>query len=408
MRQVRFGIFGSLLLSATLLADAHAPAETPAGPTGEQAYRQLIEGHARYANNVRTLPRQNEQRRCETTTGGQHPVAAVLSCADSRVPPEMLFDQGIGDLFVIRVAGNVAATDELGTLEYGVEHLNIPLIVVLGHTRCGAVTAVVDGAHAEGNLAQLLQPIVPAAERTKHDHPDLRGPALVGSAIQENVRQALNDLTARSPVIAKAVRDNRVKLVGGVYDIHAGRIDWIDRSSLAATTDAPRPAATSHDSHATPTDTHTAPADAHAAAPRAAVSRVLPVAIAHDDHDDHASVKPVTAPARRVERTGHKPAVPAGQHDPHADADAATPVAAGASDDHDDAHAAPAAGQQAKPKAKPKTNAADDDSHAASKPPVAATAGTTLVDQWPILTGAVIASTLIGAGVTHIASRNKA
>ncbi|HEX8323796.1 MAG TPA: carbonic anhydrase [Tepidisphaeraceae bacterium] len=329
MRHLGFGPL-ALLITSTALAGGHAGPST--GPTADQAYRLLIDGHTRYATNTRTLPHQDEPRRCETTTGGQHPIAAVLSCADSRVPPEMLFDQGIGDLFVIRVAGNVAAADELGTIEYGVEHLQIPLIVVLGHTRCGAVTAVVDGVHAEGNLAQLLKPIVPAAGRARHDHPTLRGPMLVSKAIQENVRQAMRDLTARSPVLAKAVETNRVKIVGGVYDIHSGRIDWLG-DTAAATVASAAPAAT----HALPEPDHVA----------------------------------------------HSPAAPAHPH-------AAPPAA----DDHATPHAAPTHAAHPQPKAKPA------EPHAS--------AAKSMTTNWPLLGGLVAASTLIGAGITHVAARSKA
>ena len=358
MRRAHISLLAPLVLVSAVIADAHAPAASSDGPTAKQAYRQLLEGHARYVNGVRTLPHQDEGRRCETTSGGQHPIAAVLSCADSRVPPEMLFDQGIGDLFVIRVAGNVAAADEIGTLEYGIEHLNIPLIVVLGHSKCGAVTAVVNDAHTEGNLAELLKPIVPAAERAKHDHPDYRGTPLVNAAIEQNVRQAMSDLTSRSPVLAKAVAAKRLEIAGGVYDIHSGRIDWLDGDSSIAS--AP------------------------------AAVRAVP-APAHDSHADH----------------GPMPA--AHQPDPHA-APAHAPAAPAASH----GHAAEAADDDHAPAAKP----AADKAHAAATPVVKiaekvptetrVVAPASLTENWYLLIGMVLASTLIGAAVTRFVPQAKA
>ena len=151
----------SLLLSPHSLAGehaahapdtAHAPAAAPVPPAAkstalssvepsaaDEALQKLIAGNARFAAGEPTAQHQDQARRCETVAGGQHPYVTILSCADSRVPPEIVFDAGLGDLFVIRIAGNVADTDEIATIEYGVGHLNSPLIVVMGHTKCGAV-----------------------------------------------------------------------------------------------------------------------------------------------------------------------------------------------------------------------------------------------------------------------------
>lgn len=428
MRQARFALLLPLLWTSAVLADAHAPA--PAGPTPDQAYQQILEGHARFITNARTLPRQDEKRRCETTTGGQHPVAAILSCADSRVPPEILFDQGIGDLFVIRVAGNVAAADELGTLEYGVEHLNIPLIVVMGHTKCGAVTAVVDGAHAEGNLAELLQPIVPAAARARQLNPTYKGPQLVGSAIQENVRQSINDLSARSPVLAKAISSGKVKVVGGVYDIHAGQVNWLPSTSLALADDAP----TEADAHAAPaTPAHAESAHGEPARPATPAAHA---AADHDEPDAHAAPKAAKpAPAK----SSHAVVDLTGDSDDHVVTPPRKPAKALAkpaavqhadADDDDDAHAAKPAKQAGHGKPAEDTHgphatahdeaddhdAAKDDEHAPAKTAKAgktektetAAAGNSLLDNWPVLTGVAVASTLIGAAITRFAPKHAA
>ncbi len=138
-----------LFLTVTLTAD---PPVT-GGITADEAMARLEAGNRRFCAGQSLHPQQQAERREETATQGQHPFAIVLSCSDSRVPPELLFDQGIGDLFVVRVAGNVAATDEIATIEYGAEHLGAQLCVVMGHSRCGAVTAVINGDHAHAEYS---------------------------------------------------------------------------------------------------------------------------------------------------------------------------------------------------------------------------------------------------------------
>ena len=127
-----------LILAAALAAPALATTAA-SGISADEALRLLKEGNSRYVDGKPQHPRQDRARRALTAAQGQHPLAAVLTCSDSRVPAEIIFDQGIGDLFVVRVAGNVAATDEIGSIEYAVDHLATPLVVVLGHTQCGAV-----------------------------------------------------------------------------------------------------------------------------------------------------------------------------------------------------------------------------------------------------------------------------
>jgi len=233
---------------------ATAPAAAPATP-GPAASRQLLlDGHARYLQGVLSHPNLSQQRRVQTVKHGQHPYAVILSCADSRVPLELIFDAGIGDLFVARVAGNVASTDELGTIEYGVEHLHIPLVAVLGHSGCGAVTAVVDQAHVSDNIQKLVAPIGPAVEAARSQHPDLKGAPLIAAAVEQNVRQAMNDLLSRSKVVREAVASGRVQLVGGVYDIATGDIGWIERAAHAS--GAGGHVHDSHDSHDSDNSSH--------------------------------------------------------------------------------------------------------------------------------------------------------
>src|SRR6185369_4402747 len=162
----------------------------------------------RYQHPHETLDRQRQ------LVSGQHPHAEILSCSDSRVPPEIIFDQGLGDLFIIRVAGNVASDVEIGSLEYGAEHLHIPLLVVLGHESCGAVTAAVQGDLSEGHIAALVDLIKPAVEKTRGMAGDP-----VANAVRLNVEMVVKQLRSSTPILSELVVHGKLKIVGAVYSI---------------------------------------------------------------------------------------------------------------------------------------------------------------------------------------------
>ena len=230
--------FASLLGALALpLSASHAP--TASIPPND-ALLLLKDGNRRFATGTAIHFQQDAQRRRETATNGQRPFAVVLTCADSRVPPELLFDQGIGCLFVIRVAGNVAQTDEVASIEYGVGHLGVRLIVVLGHTKCGAVTAVVDEAPVGPNLAQLVKPIAAATARARKDNPGTGSAPLVAAAIRANVEQAMDDLQRLSPDLAGAIAHGQARLVGALYDIDSGEVRFLDEAP-APSAPAPTP-----------------------------------------------------------------------------------------------------------------------------------------------------------------------
>jgi carbonic anhydrase len=221
---------GLLLLMLIVAAALAAPAlgtTATSGTSASEALRLLKEGNSRYVDGKLQHPRQDRARRALTAAQGQHPLATVLTCSDSRMPAEIIFDQGIGDIFVIRVAGNVAATDEIGSIEYAVDHLATPVVVVLGHTQCGAVTAVVDDAKLTPNLANLLEPIKPAVDKAREANPQAAKDALLKAAIAANVRQAMEDMLRLSPVIREKVREGRVQVVGALYDLDSGQIQWL-------------------------------------------------------------------------------------------------------------------------------------------------------------------------------------
>ena len=154
----------------------------------------------------------------------QHPFAAVLSCSDSRVEPELVFDQGLGDIFVVRVAGNIADDDGLASLEYAVEHLGVPLVTVLGHSNCGAVQAAVSRLteHAElpGHLSELIKFIEPAVIAAQARHPS----DLVAAAVEENVNLNVQRLKEDTPVLADALKSGKLGIRGGVYDLATGKV----------------------------------------------------------------------------------------------------------------------------------------------------------------------------------------
>jgi carbonic anhydrase len=215
-----------LVLAAVLAAPALASG-AGSGLSADDSLRLLKEGHARYLAGKPRHPHQGRERRALTSAQGQHPLAAVLTCSDSRVPPEIIFDQGIGDIFIVRVAGNVAAPDEVGSIEYAVDHLATPLVVVLGHTQCGAVSAVVDDAKLPPNLAALVEPIKPAVAKAREDNPGAAKDALLAAAIRDNVWQAIADLLQQSPMVREKVREGKLKVLGALYDLDTGQVQWL-------------------------------------------------------------------------------------------------------------------------------------------------------------------------------------
>jgi methyl-accepting chemotaxis protein len=203
------------------------PAYSSTDLNSQQALQSLKDGNARFVNGTRTYPNQSQARRSQTAEKGQHPYATVIACSDSRVPVEELFDAGIGDIFTIRVAGNVVDVDEAGSIEYGVEHLKTPVLVVLGHSGCGAVTAVCQHAEVHGNIPQLVDNIMPAAEKARNVHGQTFSAALLETAIDNNVWQSVEDLLRISHITAELVKSGQLKIVGAVYHLDDGRVEWL-------------------------------------------------------------------------------------------------------------------------------------------------------------------------------------
>ena len=214
----------SLLLTISIGSWASVPGDNL---TPQKAMAELKDGNTRYVANLVLHPNQAKERRIYTANNGQHPFATVITCSDSRVPVEILFDQGIGDIFVIRVAGNVVNINEAASIEYGVDHLQTPIFVVLGHTNCGACTAVAENAELKGNIPHLVNNIYTAKNTVITKYPNLSGSDLITELIKENVWTSIKDLIEISPISAQRVTENRLKIVGAIYDIKTGSIQWL-------------------------------------------------------------------------------------------------------------------------------------------------------------------------------------
>ncbi|MGL5064208.1 MAG: carbonic anhydrase [Microcoleus sp.] len=219
------GAIGTGILAARVGSDAVAPEPAVAQNdlTPDAALQKLMEGNKRFVDRKRQTPNQDLPRLVEVAKA-QKPFAAILGCADSRFPSEIIFDQGLGDLFVCRVAGNVATPEEIGSLEFGTLVLGAKVLVVIGHKRCGAVDATIKGAQVPGQIGSLLDAIKPAVESSK----DKAGDRLE-NASKANVILQAQRLKA-SPVISKLIAENKLKVVGGYYDLDTGAVNILVES----------------------------------------------------------------------------------------------------------------------------------------------------------------------------------
>jgi carbonic anhydrase len=181
---------------------------------GEKEIQRLLEGNKRFVSGEVTDKRY-PARRAELLEG-QHPFVTMVACSDSRVDPTAIFDANLGEMFAIETAGNIVDEISLGSIEYGVDHLHTPLLVVLSHTKCGAVTATCKGGHAEGNLRKVVEKIKPAAEKAEND---------INRAIDINAEMVVEDILARSPVVKKAVDEGKTKIVIMKYHLEDGTVE---------------------------------------------------------------------------------------------------------------------------------------------------------------------------------------
>jgi carbonic anhydrase len=210
-----------LIMPALLMFAGASVCQEAAPPTADGALKLLKEGNDRFVRGMAAARDVGAKRRA-LLAKGQNPFAVVLACADSRVAPELVFDQGLGDLFVLRVAGNLTDPFILGSIEYAVEHLHTPLIVVLGHESCGAVAAALTKVDFPGNLGQLVKEV-----HVGKDLPMERSAALP-IAIKNNVLFHAGQLTQRSTLLKDEVGRKKIKIVSGVYGLASGKVEWVE------------------------------------------------------------------------------------------------------------------------------------------------------------------------------------
>jgi carbonic anhydrase len=222
-------------MAAGVVAAAAIPARAPraADPapktalTPDQALRLLKEGNEQFRMDAPFRGVQGRERRLELARG-QAPFCVLVGCSDSRVPPELLFGRGLGELFIIRNAGNTVDTAALGSVEYGVGVLGCPLVVVLGHESCGAVAAAVEvvekNAAFPGVIGEMIQPIIPAVLAARRSP----GGTTLDAAVVANAKRVAARLKTQSPVVQEAVRQDKLKIVAARYDLAAGHVDWFE------------------------------------------------------------------------------------------------------------------------------------------------------------------------------------
>jgi carbonic anhydrase len=228
----RRGFLGCACCGAAALAVSATPALSATGPkttlTPDQALKLLKDGNDAFITDAPyRREAQNRDRRVEIARG-QTPFAVLVSCSDSRVPPELLFGRGLGELFIVRNAGNTVDTAALGSIRYAVAELGVPLVLVLGHEKCGAVDAAVkvvkENATFPGSIGQMIEPIVPAVLQAQAQSGDL-----LDNAVRANVRRVVSRLrTASEPLLLDPQRAGKLKIVGARYDLDDGDVDFFD------------------------------------------------------------------------------------------------------------------------------------------------------------------------------------
>ena len=208
--------------------------EMQAAITPFQALDILKEGNKRFINNLKA--NRNLLQQANETSDGQHPFAVILSCIDSRTSAELIFDQGLGDVFSVRIAGNIINEDILGSMEFGCKVAGSKIIVVLGHTKCGAIKGACD--HVEmGNLTALISKIQPAVydEKSELENRDSSNSEFVEKVAAINVKRSVHAIMERSPILKEMIEDGSIGIVGGVHDITTGEVSFYEDTLMINT-----------------------------------------------------------------------------------------------------------------------------------------------------------------------------
>jgi carbonic anhydrase len=215
MKTLMVLVLGCLISSVALVTAQEMPSPTPA-----LAWQRLKDGNTRFASDKMVKQDLTDKKRQELAKG-QKPFAIVLSCADSRVPPELLFNQGLGDLFVLRVAGNISGPFVMGSIDYAVEHLHSPLIVVLGHEGCGAVKAAMGKDKPGGNLGKLISEIHLGSGLPEEKY------AAMSAAVRNNAAYQAEQVLMKSDIVKKHVDEKKLRIVSGYYSLSTGKVEWL-------------------------------------------------------------------------------------------------------------------------------------------------------------------------------------
>ncbi|ACS81726.1 carbonic anhydrase [Maridesulfovibrio salexigens] len=193
----------------------------------DQSLVLLMEGNLRFVKGSSVYPNQTSHQRKVLALRGQNPFATVVTSSDSRVDPVLIFDRGLGDLFTVRLAGNVAGSDTLASVEYSMLALETPLLVVMGHTRSTLIKAAIDKVELKGHLVQLMGKLEPAIQMTRVLYPSLKGGELADKVAETNVRQVMREILSQCPAVLEKVRSGKAQLMGAVYDTDTGAVRWL-------------------------------------------------------------------------------------------------------------------------------------------------------------------------------------
>ena len=228
------------ILTISLVVVLLATATAFGKPDAQESLKMLEDGNTRFVAGTATHPHSDMTRAALAAKSDQadYALATIISCSDSRVPPEVLFDTGIMDLFIIRVAGNVCSGDEIGSAEYGVFHANTPLLIVMGHTKCGAVTAVVKATKGEGhalekNIPPLVGPVGPAVQKVLQAFPQASTENLIVRSTEENVGVQMENIFLHSAAIRAQALTGKVKVLGAIYDLESGKVRFLSEEKCA-------------------------------------------------------------------------------------------------------------------------------------------------------------------------------
>ncbi|MBV1811213.1 carbonic anhydrase [Pseudomonas viridiflava] len=216
------------LMQMPSIAQAASPTSPRTNMTADQALKTLRDGNDAFMKDTTIKTEGNRDRRLEIAKG-QTPFCILISCSDSRVPPELLFGRGLGELFIVRNAGNTVDTTALGSIEYGVSQLGVPLVVVMGHEKCGAVAAAVsvveDGTVFQGAIGQMIEPIIPAVLTAKGK----KSKDLLEDSVKSNIQRTVARLrSASEPALMNPIKAGTVKVVGAYYSLENGKVDFFD------------------------------------------------------------------------------------------------------------------------------------------------------------------------------------